>query len=103
MVQAVRNLTLGRADHPPATSTGLKLRHLPDGDFQEGSKPFWSGRFLKIDVEDQGFSVGTLLEIECGSMMYLGEVQQRTESTHVILVEHSLDRSKLDFVEESWG
>jgi hypothetical protein len=81
----------------------MKVRRLPDGDFQEGLEAGWEGRLLRVEVSGEEFAVGMPLEIECGSMIYLGELQERSGSRHVILVEHSVDRAKLDFLEDSRG
>jgi hypothetical protein len=85
--------------------TEVRLRPLPDGDFQEGVQIGWKGRFLEVDLPGPagGFSLGALLEIECGSMLYLGELQRRSGSTATILVEHSVDRAKLASIQNVWG
>ena len=106
MVQTVRNSSEDRADGLlglPSATKAMKLRGLPDGDFQKGSDPIWKGHVVTVDVSDQGFPPGALLEMECGSMTYLGELQRRSGSIHEILVEHSLDRAKLEYMDDSWG
>jgi hypothetical protein len=35
-------------------------------------------------------------------MLYLGELQQGSGSTARILVEHSVDRAKLDSIQDAW-
>lgn len=87
----------------PSSVAAMKVRRLPDGDFQEGLEVGWKGRLLRVEVSGGEFAVGMPLEIECGSMTYLGELQERSGSSHVILVEHSVDRAKLDFLEDSRG
>ena len=49
------------------------------------------------------FPLGTLLEIERGAMVYLGELQQQTGSTAVVAIEHSVDREALKPIRETWG
>ncbi|MGA2270466.1 MAG: hypothetical protein ABSH44_18485 [Bryobacteraceae bacterium] len=84
--------------------TVIKLRRLPDGDYREGVEIGWKGRVLEVDLPSQegGFPPGTPLEIDCGSMLYLGELQQGSGSTARILVEHSVDRAKLDSIQDAW-
>jgi hypothetical protein len=83
----------------------VKVRHLPDGDFLEGWEAGWENTSLCVDLPGpkDGFSPGVLVEIECGSMLYLGEVQQRSESGVTARVEHSLDRDKLASIQSTWG
>ena len=88
-----------------AERTGLRLRRLPDGAFQEGVEVGWEGRVLEVDLPGGrgGLSPGAPLEIECGSMLYLGELQHGSGSTARIVVEHSVDRSKLASMQDAWG
>ena len=83
----------------------VKLRCLPDGDFQEGAEVGWEGRVLEVDLLGgrEGFSPGAPLEIKCGSMLYLGELQHGSGSTARILVEHFVDRAKLASMQDAWG
>ncbi len=85
--------------------TVVRLRRLPDGDFQEGAEVGWQGRVLEVDLlgGQGGFSLGAPIEIECGSMLYLGEWQHGSGSTGRILVEHSVDRAKLASIQDAWG
>jgi hypothetical protein len=36
-------------------------------------------------------------------MLYLGEVQQRSEGGFTVRVEHSLDRQKLASIQKTWA
>jgi hypothetical protein len=106
MAEAARNSSEDHADGLRNLSSAVrtvKLRALPDGDFKKGSNPIWNGRVVTVDVPDGGFSPGALLEMESGSVTYLGELQRRSGSSHEILVEHSLDRAKLEYVNDTWG
>jgi hypothetical protein len=106
MVETVRSSSENHAGGlltRPSAAAAMKLRGLPDGDFQKGLDPIWKGRVVTVDVQNQGLPVGALVEMECGTMTFLGELQYRSGSTHVILVEHSLDRAKLESVDDSWG
>jgi len=83
----------------------VRLRYLPDGGFLEGREAGWENAVLRVDLsgEKNGFSQGVPVEIECGSMLYLGEVQQCSESGVTAKVEHVLDRHKLAAIQDAWG
>ena len=52
---------------------------------------------------DGSLCAGDLLEIECGSSLYLGQLERRRGPAAVVLVEHSIDLSKLPALEKAWG
>jgi hypothetical protein len=83
----------------------VKVRYLPDGGFLEGQEAGWENTLLRVDLPGpkDGFNRGVLAEIECGSMLYLGEVQQCSESGVTARVEHSLDLHKLASIQSTWG
>jgi hypothetical protein len=83
----------------------VNLRCLPDGGFVEGREADWENAVLRVDLPGpkDGFSQGVPVEIECGSMLYLGEVQQCSESGVTARVEHRLDRHKLASIQNTWG
>jgi hypothetical protein len=83
----------------------VKVRCLPDGGFLEGWEAGWENTLLRVDLPGprDGFSRGVLVEIECGSMLYLGEVQQCSESGVTARVEQSLDCHKLASIQKAWG
>jgi len=83
----------------------VKVRYLPDGAFREGREAGWRKTCLSIDLPGpkDGFSRGALVEIECGSMLYLGEVQQSTESGFTASVENSVDLHKLASIQDAWA
>ncbi len=83
----------------------VRVRSLPDGEFVEGLEISRTGCVLELDLADRGreFSHGALLEIESGPVLYLGELQQGSGPGMVVLVEHSLDRTKLASIQENWG
>jgi hypothetical protein len=83
----------------------VKIRRLPDGDRSDAQASGWEGQCLFVDLpgSESAFPQGSLVEIENGAMVYLGELQQWSESTARILVEHSLDRDKLAAIQETWG
>jgi hypothetical protein len=82
----------------------VKVRYLPDGGILEGREAGWENTSLRVDLPGpkDGFSRGVLVEIESGSMLYLGEVQQCSESGVTARVEHSLDRHKLASIQNTW-
>ncbi|MBZ5724549.1 MAG: hypothetical protein LAP87_06085 [Acidobacteriia bacterium] len=88
-----------------AQAAEVRVRSLPDGEFVEGREVSRRGSVLELEIANPGreLSQGALLEIESGSMLYLGELQQWSGSKVIVLVEHSLDRSKLSSIQESWG
>jgi hypothetical protein len=82
----------------------VKLRSLPEGNFQEAREAGWEGNMLHLTLPDgqPGFAPGVLAEIESESKLYLGEVRQCDGSAMKILVEHSLDRARLASLQETW-
>jgi hypothetical protein len=82
----------------------MKLRSLPDGNFQEAEAAGWQGNMLHLTLPEgqPGLSPGVLAEIESDSKLYLGEVRQCSGTAMKILVEHSLDRARLASMDEIW-
>jgi hypothetical protein len=80
----------------------VRVRALPDGEFRHASEVGWNGRLLELDLPNGSFPLGTLLEIEHGAMVYLGELQQITGRNAVVAVEHSVDLDKLKPIQETW-
>jgi len=83
----------------------VKVRYLPDGGFVDGWEAGWENSLLRVDLPGpkDGFSRGVLVEIECGSMLYLGEIQQCSDSGLTARVEHSLDRDRTASMQNTWG
>jgi hypothetical protein len=82
---------------------GVKVRSLPDGEFQHAWEVGWTGRLLELDLPGGSFPPGTLLEIENGAMVYLGELQQQTGSTAVVAIEHAVNRNALKPIQDIWS
>jgi fructose-1,6-bisphosphatase/sedoheptulose 1,7-bisphosphatase-like protein len=82
---------------------GVRVRVLPDGEFQPAVETGWKGRLLEIDLASGSFPLGALLEIEHGAMIYLGELQQQTGRAAVVAIEHSVNREALKPIQETWG
>ena len=87
----------------------MKLRSLPDGNIQEAQEAGWEGSMLHLILPEgqsglaPGFAPGVLAEIETESKLYLGEVRQCSGSAMKVLVEHSLDRTRLASMQDTWG
>ena len=105
MIPKVRNLKQIEYDVGMPDQISLRARRLPDGEFRQGHQTGWDGPFLEFDPGGSGseFAVGDLLEIECGPMLYLGQLQRRRGSTAIVFVEHSVDLAQLPAIEEIWG
>jgi hypothetical protein len=82
---------------------GVKVRCLPDGEFRDALQTASDGRFFELDVTADSFALGSLLEIEKGSMLYWGELKQFVGPAAFVLIEHSLDRSRLQPIRDIWG
>jgi hypothetical protein len=82
---------------------GVRVRRLPDGEFCNAFQTSSGDRFFELDVTGDGLPLGSLLEIESGSALYWGEVRQQAGSLALVWIEHSLDKSKLQPIRESWG
>jgi hypothetical protein len=88
-----------------AEGSEVSLRKLPDGDVKPARECSWSGRYLELELLDDGdeFGIGALVEIETGEAIYLGEAQRRQGPRLWVAVEHSVDRGKLARIQESWN
>jgi hypothetical protein len=82
----------------------VKLRNLPDGGFVDAWEAGWEGNVMQLTLPDgqTGFSPGVPAEIENASMLYLGEVRERSGSMIKLLIEHSLDRARLASLQDTW-
>jgi hypothetical protein len=83
-------------------SAEVRVRVLPDGEFQTALLHGWKGRYLEIEFTSAGISPGQALEIESGDMLYWGEMQRRDGQKGVAYVEHSLDRAALATERNRW-
>ena len=81
----------------------VKVRCLPDGDFRDARLVSSNGRFVELNLSGENLPLGSLLEIEQGSSLYWGELQQQVGPTAIVSIEHSLDRSRLQPIREIWG
>jgi hypothetical protein len=83
----------------------LRYRRLPEGEFLQGRHLACHGVRLEFDPEssDPGLVAGDLVELECGSTLYLGQIEERHGAGCVVAVEHSLDLAKLPAVQSAWN
>jgi len=83
----------------------VRLRCLPDGPFQQALEVGGQGRFLYFDLEEgvDRLAPGSLVEIDDGLLILLGELVERQGPRAVVQVEHSIDRSRVPAIEESWA
>jgi len=85
------------------TRTAVRVRLLPDGEFQEAPLLGWKGRIMEIGLQNRNVAIGAPLEIEFECMLYLGELTQRDGPAGSVRVEHALDRAKLAADRDHWG
>ena len=83
--------------------SAIRVRVLPDGNSHDASIVGWNGRLLEVDLSGASYPLGTLLEIEQGAIVFLGEVQQRRGEVVTVAIEHSVDCERLHSIEEIWG
>jgi len=83
----------------------VTLRSLLDGEYLESIEAALEGNLLRLTLPDghTGFKPGALAEVTGESALYLGVVRQYSGSTMEVLVEHSLDLTRLASVRDSWG
>ena len=82
------------------------VRGLPDGRCQSARISGQQENRLEIDSVEgvwNGFDLGTPVEIETASTIYLGEVVNRCpDSLLGVVVEHTIDRARLAEIENIW-
>ncbi len=85
----------------------VRLRPLPAGEFREGVEVGWQNRVLDVDLVDDttaaGLEPGVAVEVESQSGIYFGVLQDRRMAGVSIVVEHSLERSQIESIQELWG
>lgn len=88
-----------------AQGSEVALRRLPEGSFERAVERSWSGRYVGLDLlqDSDQFPIGTLVEIDTGEFIYLGEIQRRQGLELWISVEHSVNRAKLARIQEVWN
>jgi hypothetical protein len=82
------------------------IRRLPEGDARRGILQDVAGRLLKIrvgsDSTARDFTTGSLVEVACTQMLYLGEVHSQLDELVTVFVEHSVDRATLSAIRRVW-
>ena len=88
-----------------AQESEVALRRLPEGSFERALERSWSGRYVELDrlADSDQFPLGTLVEIDTGEFIYLGEIQRQNGTKLWVAVEHSVNRAKLARVQEAWN
>ncbi len=84
----------------------LRYRKLPDGESLNGHQLACHGARLAFHSEspsDGGLATGDLVEVECGSTLYLGQVEERRGQTCLVSIEHIVDLARLPAIERSWN
>jgi hypothetical protein len=79
------------------------IRSLPDGESRTATLLAVDGRALRIEAPGPPLVAGSLLEIESGNALYLGEVERGSGTAYRIAVEHFVDRAALAAVREIWS
>jgi hypothetical protein len=87
--------------------TWVRIRPLSGTEFREGFETGWQGKIVDIQFATNAAAPelppGTLVEMESGSRFYLGILQESHASGVSILVEHKLERSEIDWIQDVWG
>ncbi len=90
-----------------AQGTRLRVRELNSPEYYEGVESGWTGRTLNVQFPNDRATAqlgsGALLEIESETNLYLGVLQEVWPGGISILVEHSLGRTQLEWIQDVWG
>jgi len=87
-----------------AQESEVALRRLPEGSFERALERSWSGRYVELELlANADLPLGTLVEIDTGEFIYLGEIQRKNGTKLWVAVEHSMNRAKLARVQEAWN
>jgi hypothetical protein len=81
----------------------VRLRRLPEGQFHPVLRVSTQGHFWQLDLGEEALPLGSLLEIEQGSTLYWGAIQEIDGSKATVSIEHSLDTARLQPLSEIWG
>lgn len=86
--------------------TPVRVRLLNGDEIHAGFVAGWSGAVAEISLSEGAathFVVGALVEMESEERLYLGVIQDTGLSVLSIRVEHSLERSQLEWIQQVWG
>ena len=84
----------------------MRVRLLNSDEIHTGFLSGWSGAVAEISLPEGSathFVLGALVEMESEERLYLGIIQDMGPSAMSILVEHSLERSQLGWIQQVWG
>ena len=85
----------------------LRVRLLNGSEYREGFEAAWHGPMVDMAFAEVGggpqFGIGELVEIESEDCLYLGVVQDLGPDGVSVLVEHSLERRQLGWIQQVWG
>jgi len=83
----------------------VTVRLLPSGEIRPGVELGRYGRVIELELPGEGatFPCGVLIEITTPDRVYLGEVLARKHPRMTVLVEHSVDRARVEALQESWA
>ena len=84
--------------------SSIRLRNLNGEEVLNVVENGWEGNLLHLTLPEgkTGFAPGVLAEIESDTALYLGEIRQCNGSAMKVLVEHSLNLSKLASMQDNW-
>ncbi len=86
--------------------TPVRVRLLNSDEVYAGSAAGWSGAVAEISLAESPaahFVLGALVEMESEERLYMGVIEDMGPSAMSILVEHSLERSQLGWIQQVWG
>jgi hypothetical protein len=90
-----------------AEASRVKVRVLPGGELWEAVETGWTGRVVHIEYTAQTLeippAVGVPVEIDTGTKVYLGILEDSTASGASVLVEHLLDSSNIEWIDRVWS
>jgi hypothetical protein len=86
--------------------TPVRVRLLNSDEVHGGFAAGWSGAVAEISLAEGSathFVLGALVEMESEERLYLGVIEDMGPSGMSILVEHSIERSQLGWIQQVWG
>ena len=84
----------------------VKVRSLPKGEWHDAAAAELSAQVLALGVGSSGaaeLKPGSPVEIRSDACLYLGTLQEVDAGQCRVLLEHSVEWSKVDWVREIWG
>ena len=86
--------------------TPVRVRLLNSEESHAGFVSGWGGAVAEISLAEGAttrFILGALVEMESEERLYLGVIRGMRPFGLSILVEHSLERSQLGWIQQVWG